>query len=131
MMPRITIATDKAPKAVGPYAQAVQIHNFKNLIYTSGQIAIDPGTGKFIGGNVTDQTHRVIKNLSAILEAAGTDLHHVFKTTVFLKSMDDFKAMNEVYASYFADQLPARSTVQVSRLPLDVDVEIEAIAFVD
>ncbi len=130
-MPRKTIMTEKAPKAVGPYAQAVQISGFKNLVYTSGQIAIDPNTGKLVEGTVSAQTHQVIKNLSAILETAGSSLSNVFKTTVFLKSMDDFKAMNEVYASYFTDQLPARSTVQVSRLPLDVDVEIEAIAFVD
>jgi 2-iminobutanoate/2-iminopropanoate deaminase len=120
------IATSGAPGAIGPYSQAVA---FNNLVFCSGQIALDPATGKIVDGGVTEQTEQVIRNLSAVLEAAGTSLANVMKTTVFLKSMDDFAAMNAVYSSYFQESAPARSTVEAARLPRDVRVEIEAIAF--
>lgn len=119
------IQTLAAPKPVGPYNQAVISGN---LLFASGQIAMDPATNELMRNDVRDQTRRVLDNLSAVLEAGGTDLQHVLKTTVFLKDMNDFAAMNEVYATYFASNSPARSTVEVSRLPKDVLVEIECIA---
>jgi 2-iminobutanoate/2-iminopropanoate deaminase len=122
------ISTADAPAAIGPYSQAVRVGNF---IYTSGQIPLDPATGQVSGTTVAEQTVRVFENLKGVLTAAGTDLTQVFKTVVFLKNMSDFTAMNEVYAQYLAGPgvvPPARSTVEVARLPKDVLVEIEVIA---
>ncbi len=120
-----TISTEEAPGAIGPYSQAVKAGN---LVFCSGQIPIDPTTGEFVSGNVAEQTHQVLKNLSAVLEAAGTDLNNVVKTTVFLADMNDFAAMNEVYAEFFNQNKPARATVQAARLPRDARVEIDCIA---
>ena len=122
---RQVIATSNAPKAIGPYSQAVRSGDF---IFCSGQIALDPVTQQVIPGDVAAQTDRVLKNLSAVLWEAGTDIEQVVKTTVFLKSMGDFAAMNEVYGKYFVKNPPARSTVEVARLPKDVLVEIDVIA---
>jgi len=119
------ISTPQAPKAIGPYSQAVA-HN--GIVYLSGQIAFDPATNQIIEGDVAAQTHRVLQNLKAVLEAAGSSLDAVLKTTVFLKDMADFPKMNEVYGQYFAANPPARSTVQAAKLPRDVAVEIDAIA---
>ncbi len=119
------IKTDKAPAPVGPYNQATMSENF---IFTAGQIAMDPKTGELSENDVRIQTERVIENLKAVLEEAGSGLSKVLKTTVFLKNMDDFAAMNEVYARYFQDNSPARSAIEVARLPKDVLVEIECIA---
>ena len=122
------IRTTDAPAAIGPYSQGVRIGNF---VYTSGQVALDPASGAMAPGGVTEQTVRVIENLKAVLTAAGAQLSQVIKTTVFLKNMGDFGAMNEVYARYFAGEgvvPPARSTVEVARLPKDALVEIEVIA---
>ena len=122
-----TIATDRGPKAIGPYSQAVRANGF---VFLSGQIALDPTTQQIVEGNVAVQSERVLENLKAILEAAGSSLQHVVKTTVFLADMNDFAAMNEVYARYFLTHPPARSTVQAARLPRDVRVEIDLIALV-
>jgi 2-iminobutanoate/2-iminopropanoate deaminase len=125
---KTAIHSDHAPAAIGPYSQAVRIGD---LVYTSGQVALDPSTGQITGSNAAEQTHRVFENLGAVLAAAGTDLSRVFKTVVFLKNMNDFTAMNEVYAHYLAPAgivPPARSTVEVARLPKDALVEIEVIA---
>jgi 2-iminobutanoate/2-iminopropanoate deaminase len=119
------IATDRAPKAIGPYSQAVRAGN---LVFASGQIPIDPETGEFVPGGIAEQTEQVLRNLTAVFEAAGLGLNEVIKTTVFLADMDDFTAMNEVYGRFFAEQPPARATVQAARLPRDARVEIEAIA---
>jgi 2-iminobutanoate/2-iminopropanoate deaminase len=119
------ITTHNAPKAIGPYSQAVEINGF---VFTSGQIPIDAVTGNIVEGNIAQQTKLVLKNLEAVLKAAGSNLDKVIKTTVFLKSMNDFAAMNEVYAAFFTSDFPARSTVEVARLPKDVLIEIEAIA---
>jgi 2-iminobutanoate/2-iminopropanoate deaminase len=122
------ITTDGAPAAIGPYAQGVRAGN---LIFTAGQIALDPSSGQAVAGGIKEQTMRVLENLKAILEAGGSSLGQVVKTTVFLKNFNDFAAMNEVYASYFgadSDLLPARTTVEVARLPRDLLVEIEVIA---
>lgn len=119
------IATKDAPQAIGPYSQAVKAGGF---VFASGQIPIDPETGEFVSGGVAEQTAQVLKNLSAVLEAAGTQLASVVKTTVFLADMNDFAAMNEVYARFFAENPPARATVEAARLPRDARVEIEAIA---
>jgi 2-iminobutanoate/2-iminopropanoate deaminase len=131
-MSRSRISTDGAPAAIGPYAQGVRAGN---LIFTAGQIALDPSTGQAVAGGIKEQTARVLDNVKAILEAGGSSLGQVVKTTVFLKDFNDFAAMNEVYASYFGadgDTLPgnwpARSTVEVARLPRDLLVEIEVIA---
>jgi 2-iminobutanoate/2-iminopropanoate deaminase len=124
---REVIATNDGPKAIGPYSQAIR-HN--GLVYSSGQIPLDPATGQLIEGGIAEQTARVLENLKGVLEAAGAGLDSVLKTTVFLKDMGGFAAMNEVYAKYFGTNPPARSTVEVARLPRDVRVEIEAIAFV-
>jgi 2-iminobutanoate/2-iminopropanoate deaminase len=121
------VSTPQAPKAIGPYSQAV-IHN--GIVYLSGQIPIDPATNQLIEGDVVAQTHRVLTNLKAVLEAAGSSLESVLKTTVFLKEMADFPKMNEVYGQYFSANPPARSTVQAAKLPRDVSVEIDAIAAV-
>lgn len=121
------IATQNAPAAVGPYSQGVMVGD---IVFTAGQIAIDPSTGKIVEGAIVEQTYQVMRNLQAILAAAGTSLDNVAKTTVFLQDMDHFNDMNQVYAGYFEGEPPARSTVQVSKLPLGVLVEIEAIALV-
>ena len=120
-----TVHTDHAPKAIGPYSQAV-IHG--DLIYSAGQIALDPASMEVVAGGVTEQTERVMANLAAVLEAAGSDLSRVLKTTVFLADMADFAVMNEVYAKRFGDHRPARSTVAVAGLPRNVRVEIEVVA---
>jgi 2-iminobutanoate/2-iminopropanoate deaminase len=122
---RDVILTDKGPKPIGPYSQAIRTNG---ILYVSGQVALDPKTGEMKGTDVREQTERVFENIKGILEAAGSNLHHVVKTTVFLKDMNDFTAMNEVYAKHFTSAPPARSTVQVSRLPKDALVEIEVIA---
>ncbi len=121
------VSTDKAPGAIGPYSQAIKVGN---QVFLSGQIPIDPATGEFISEDVTEQTEQVLRNLSAVLEAAGSDIQNVVKTTVFLADMNDFAAMNEVYAKYFAVNKPARSTVQAAGLPKGARVEIDCIAFV-
>jgi 2-iminobutanoate/2-iminopropanoate deaminase len=118
------IATDRGPKAIGPYSQAIRSGGF---IFTAGQVAFDPATNQIVEGDVAVQTARVLENLKAIIEAAGSSLDHAVKATVFLKDMGDFAAMNEVYARYFQKSPPARSTVEVSRLPRDVRVEIDLI----
>jgi 2-iminobutanoate/2-iminopropanoate deaminase len=122
---REVIATEQAPQAIGPYSQAIRA---QGLIFTSGQIAIDPATTQIIASNVSAQTDRVLKNLSAILQASGSSLEKVLRCTVFLKNMGDFAAMNEVYGRYFQQEPPARSTVEVARLPKDVLIEIDVIA---
>ena len=122
---REVIATEQAPQAIGPYSQAIRA---QGLIFTSGQIAIDPATAQIIAGNVSAQTDRVLKNLAAILQASGSSLEKVLRCTVFLKNMGDFAAMNEVYGRYFQQEPPARSTVEVARLPKDVLIEIDVIA---
>jgi 2-iminobutanoate/2-iminopropanoate deaminase len=122
---RDLIRTQDAPQAIGPYSQAIRANGF---VFVSGQVAIDPSNQQVIGDGIVAQTDRVLKNLSAILKAAGTDLKKVVRATVFLKNMSDFAAMNEVYAKYFPVVPPARSTVEVSRLPKDVLVEIDVIA---
>jgi 2-iminobutanoate/2-iminopropanoate deaminase len=122
-----TISTENAPGAIGPYSQAVKTGN---MVFCSGQIPIDPATGEFVSNDVAEQTRQVLKNLTAVLQAAGTDLNNVVKTTVFLADMNDFTAMNEIYAEFFSDNKPARATVQAARLPRDARVEIECIAIV-
>jgi len=122
---RDVIATDDAPKAIGPYSQAIRAGGF---VFTSGQVALDPATQQVVAGDVAAQTDRVLKNLTAVLEAAGSGLEKALRCTVFLKNMGDFAAMNEVYGRYFNQAPPARSTVEVSRLPKDVLVEIDVIA---
>lgn len=119
------VLTARGPKPIGPYSQAIKANG---LVFVSGQIALDPQSGEFVGTDVRQQTERVLENLKAILEAAGTSLKHVVKTTVFLKDMNDFPAMNEAYAKYFSTTPPARSTVQAARLPKDALVEIDVIA---
>jgi 2-iminobutanoate/2-iminopropanoate deaminase len=121
------VKTDRAPGAIGPYSLAVE--DLKTgLIFTSGQVAINPASGKLVEGGVVEQTHQVFKNLKAVLEAAGSGSDKVLKATVFLKDMDDFGKVNDVYAMYFEGDFPARSAVQVARLPMDTLVEIEMIA---
>lgn len=119
------IQTEHAPQAIGPYSQAVKVNGW---IFASGQIPIDPGTGQFVTGGIKEQTEQVLKNLAAVLQAAGSDLNNVVKTTVFLVDMGEFAAMNEVYGTFFSEQPPARATVQAARLPRDARVEIEVIA---
>lgn len=121
------VATDAAPQAIGPYSQGVLANGF---LYTAGQIALDPATMEVVPGDVTAQTERVMKNLDAIVKAAGSSLSRVVKTTCFLATMDDFAAMNEVYARWFGDHKPARSTVAVKTLPKNVLVEIDVVALV-
>lgn len=121
------ISTDKAPGAIGPYSQAVKTGN---MVFVSGQIPIDPATGNFVSENVAEQTHQVFKNLQAVLEAAGSSLDKVIKTTVFLVDMNDFVVMNEIYGTYFTSDYPARATVQAARLPKDAKVEIDCIALI-
>ncbi|MBI4672014.1 MAG: RidA family protein [Chloroflexi bacterium] len=124
-MERRIIHTENAPKAIGPYSQAVRTGD---LIFCAGQISLDPATMKLVQGDIAVQTRRVLTNLSNVLEAAGSSLSRVMKTTVFLANLDDFQAMNAVYAEFFAEQPPARSTIQAGRLPAGALVEIEAIA---
>jgi 2-iminobutanoate/2-iminopropanoate deaminase len=119
------IQTEHAPQAIGPYSQAVKTNG---LIFASGQIPTDPQTGQFVTGGIEEQTEQVLKNLAAVLEAAGSGLNRVVKTTVFLLDMQEFGAMNEVYGRFFKEEPPARATVQAARLPRDARVEIEAIA---
>ena len=122
------IRTEKAPAPIGPYNQAVAVQG--QLLFTAGQIALDPKTGGVVGQTAADQTTQVCENIKAILTASHSDFAHVVKTTVFLRSMDDFAAMNEVYGKYFGEASPARSTIEVARLPKDVLVEIEVVAVV-
>ncbi len=122
---REVIATNDGPKAIGPYSQAIKANGF---IFLSGQVCLDPATQQLVSGDVAAQTGRVLLNLAGILKAAGSSLGQVVKTTVFLKNMSDFAAMNEVYGRHFAEAPPARSTVEVARLPKDVLVEIDVIA---
>lgn len=123
------IQTDKAPAAIGPYSQAVRAGN---LIFVSGQIPVDPAVGSITDGGISEQTHRVFQNISAILQEAGTDLSSAVKTTVFLKDMNDFQTVNSIYAEYMTGAvLPARSAVQAARLPKDVQIEVELIAVIE
>jgi 2-iminobutanoate/2-iminopropanoate deaminase len=127
-MPAQVIRTEKAPAPIGPYSQAISVAG--RFIFSAGQIAIDPTSGQFVQGDIKAQTRRVLENLKAVLEAGGSGLEEVVKTTVYLKSMEEFAAMNEVYAEFFAASAPARSTVEVARLPRDAKVEIDVIALV-
>ncbi|UCE20042.1 MAG: RidA family protein [Gemmatimonadota bacterium] len=126
-MSKKVIQTDKAPAAIGPYSQAVKVGSGE-LLFTAGQIPMDPETGELVSGDIQVQARRVLENLKALLEAGGSSLDKVVKVTVFLKDMDDFAAMNEVYDQYFGKNPPARSAVQVARLPKDVEIEIECVA---
>lgn len=127
-MAKEIISTKNAPGAVGPYSQAVRVGN---MVFTAGQVALDPALGKLVGEDAPTQAEQVLKNLKAVLEAAGSSLDNVVKTTVFLKNMGDYKAVNEVYARYFTQNPPARSAVEVAALPLGALVEIEAVGIVD
>jgi 2-iminobutanoate/2-iminopropanoate deaminase len=122
---RQVVKTGKAPEAIGPYSQAIKAGG---LVFVSGQIPIDPETGQFVSGGIAEQTRQVMKNLAAVLDAAGSDLQLVVKTSVFLADMEEFAAMNEVYGKFFSDEPPARATVQAVRLPRDARIEIEAVA---
>jgi 2-iminobutanoate/2-iminopropanoate deaminase len=126
-MNKETVSTDKAPGAIGPYSQAVKAGG---MVFCSGQIPIDPATGDFVSDVVAEQTEQVLKNLSEVLNAAGSGLDHVVKTTVFLSDMNDFAEMNDVYSRFFSENKPARATVQAARLPRDAKVEIECVALV-
>jgi 2-iminobutanoate/2-iminopropanoate deaminase len=127
-MPEKTIiSTAKAPKAIGPYSAGVKVGNF---VYTAGQAGLDPQTGQMVEGGIEAETHQTITNLKHILEAAGSSLEQVVKTTVFLRDMNDFKAMNGVYAEFFSENPPARSTIQAAALPMGAAVEIEAVALI-
>jgi len=119
------VMTNRGPKPIGPYSQAIKCNGF---LFVSGQVGVDPASGEFAGAAIQQQTVRMLENVKAILEAGGASLGHVVKTTVFLKDMNDFAAMNEIYARYFAAAPPARSTVQVARLPKDALIEIDVIA---
>ena len=118
------ITTEKAPAAIGPYSQAIAVNG---LLFVSGQLPLDPETGEMVAGTIEDKAHQVMKNIKAIAEGAGTDLARVVKTTIFLKDMGNFAAVNTVYDGYFESAPPARSTIQVAGLPKDADVEIEAV----
>jgi 2-iminobutanoate/2-iminopropanoate deaminase len=120
------VTTKEAPEAIGPYSQAVRAGDF---LFASGQIALDPAAGALVPGGIVEQTHRVLQNLGAVLKAAGVSFDRVVKTTVYLADMSDFSAMNEIYATYFHAPAPARATVQAARLPRDVRVEIDLIAY--
>ena len=124
-MAREIISTKNAPSAIGPYSQAVKVDGF---LYCSGQIPLDPATGQLVSGSIQDETHQVLKNLFAILEAGGCKATDVVKTTIFLKDMSTFSQVNEIYGSYFREPFPARACVEVARLPRDVKIEIDAIA---
>jgi len=128
-----SIHTEKAPAAIGPYSQAIMTGNANGrmTIYTSGQIPIDPATGAVIAGGIAAQTAQVLENLKQVLEAAGSSLAKVVKTTLFIRNMDEFATINEIYATYFSEPFPARSTVEVARLPKDVLIEIEAVAIME
>ena len=119
------ISTDKAPQAIGPYSQAIEVNG---MVYTSGVVPIDPATGNVVEGDIKVQATRVFDSMKALLEAAGSSCEDVVKTTVFIKDMNDFPALNEIYATYFTGDFPARSCVEVARLPKDVLIEMEAIA---
>jgi len=123
------VLTEKAPKPIGPYSQGIVADG--KFVYTAGQVAIDPATNQLVQGDIKVQTRLVLKNVEAILNAAGTSMNSVVKTTVFLTDFNDFAAMNEVYAEFFSGSAPARSTVEVSRLPRDMKVEIEAVAVIE
>ena len=125
-MSKSAVSSAGAPKAIGPYSHAIRAGN---LLFISGQVPIDPATGNLVDGDITAQTRRVMDNLAAVLEAAGLSFQHVVRTTIFLADMSDFAAVNAVYGSFFSEPYPARATVQVSRLPKDARVEIDAIAF--
>lgn len=125
---RQIIRTDSAPGAIGPYSQAVKANGF---VFASGQIPTDPATGQFVAGGIAEQTEQVLRNLSAVLEAAGSSLQHVVKSTVYLADMQEFAAMNEVYARFFANDPPARATVAAAGLPRDARVEIEVVALAE
>lgn len=122
---REIVLSDRGPKPIGPYSQAIKVNG---LLFVSGQISIDPKTNEFVGGDIRQQTERMLENIKGIVEAAGSKLGHVIKTTVFMKNIGDFAAMNEVYGKYFSSAPPARSTVEVARLPKDALVEMEVIA---
>jgi 2-iminobutanoate/2-iminopropanoate deaminase len=122
---REAVSTSSAPLAIGPYSQAIRAGS---LLFVSGQIALDPQTGKMVEGDLAAQTHRVLQNLGAILESAGASFDDVVRTTVYLADMDDFPAMNEIYGTYFSAPAPARATVQAARLPRDARVEIDVLA---
>ncbi|MHB8172420.1 MAG: RidA family protein [Thermincolia bacterium] len=126
-MSKIVISTDRAPAAIGPYSQAIKAGN---LLFTSGQVPIEPSTGQVIQGDIQIQTRLVLENLKAVLEAGGSSLDKVLKATVFIKDMNDFAKVNEIFAEYFRENPPARSCIEAARLPRDVGVEIEAIALV-
>lgn len=129
-MTKEIVYTKNAPEPIGPYSQAIKLKFGDNtLIFSSGQVALDPKTGSFIDGGIKEQTRQTIENLSSVLKEAGTDLSKVIKTTVFLKDMNDFAAMNEIYAEFFNASKPARSTIEVARLPKDALVEIEVLAY--
>jgi 2-iminobutanoate/2-iminopropanoate deaminase len=123
------IYTEKAPKPIGPYSQAIVVDG--KFVYTAGQVAMDPATNQVVEGDIKVQTRQVLKNIEQVLKAAGSSMNSVAKTTVFLNNLNDFGAMNEVYAEFFSGSAPARSTVEVARLPRDVKVEIEAVAVVE
>jgi 2-iminobutanoate/2-iminopropanoate deaminase len=123
---REPVSTSAAPAAIGPYSQAIKAGDF---LFASGQIPLDPATGTLVTGGIAEQTHRVLKNLAGVLEAAGTGFDKVVKTTVYLSDMADFAAVNEIYATYFPQPAPARATIQAARLPKDVKVEIDVIAY--
>ena len=127
-MKKKVVHTEKAPKAIGPYSQAIQAGSF---LFLSGQIPIDPSTGELVAGDIRQQTRQVLENIQNILGFRGLTMEQVVKTTLFLKDMGNFSQVNEVYASYFKAEPPARSTVEVAKLPKNVDIEIEAIAFID
>ena len=127
-MQRDIIATTKAPQAIGPYSQAVR---FNNLLFLSGQIPLEPESGEILKGNIKEQTKQILENLINVLIAGGSSLDNVLKTTIFLANMEDYATVNEVYAQFFEKSQPARSTVQVSRLPMDVKIEIDAIACIN
>lgn len=128
MNEKIVIETSKAPGAIGPYSQAIKAGN---LLYTSGQLPIDPVTGKMVEGSTADRAHQVLRNLAAVIESAGGKLDDVVKTTVFLANIDDFQEVNTVYAEYFSSPFPARSAFQVAALPLGADIEIEAVVLIN
>ena len=124
-MQKNIISTNKAPQAIGPYSQAVR---FDNLLFVSGQIPIEPESGEILKENIKEQTKQILENLNCVLTEGGSSLNNVLRTTIFLTSLDDYAAVNEMYAQFFGESQPARSTVQVSRLPMDVQIEIDAIA---
>lgn len=124
-MSKTVISTTEAPSAIGPYSQAIKAGN---MLFVSGQIPIDPATGQLISSTIEAETHRAMKNIGAILQAAGLGYEHIVKTGIFLKSMNDFATVNEAYASYFTSDFPARETVEVARLPKDARVEISVVA---